>query len=244
MKKTNSLENFRVVLVEPESSGNIGSIARLMKNFGLKHLVLVNPLAEVNEECVNFAAHGADIINNVKIVETLEKALEDTDLIIGTTSISASDYNPIRTCLSSYELYNLEFTQKNVVALVFGRESRGLSNEELNQCDFTVTIPAEPAYPTLNISHAASIIFYELYRIKAKKGFQKNRLASRVEKEAILKYFNEILREINYHVFKFHVATRIIRNIFTRALITGREAHTLIGILRRVSENLRKVEKK
>lgn len=238
MKASSLLKRFRVVLVEPESSGNIGSIARLMKNFGLNDLVLVNPIAEVNEESINFAAHGVDIINNIKVVNNLADAIFDVDLIIGTTSIPASDYNPIRTCLSSYELCNMDFARKGSVALVFGRESRGLSNKELNLCDFTVTIPAESNYPTLNISHAASIIFYELHKMKAKKSFQKSRLASKVEKEKILNYFNEILNKINYPTVKFHVAYRIIRNIFSRVLITGREAHTLIGILRRISENL------
>ncbi len=238
MKSTDMLENFRVVLVEPESSGNIGFIARLMKNFGLKDLVLVNPIAKVNEESVNFSAHAVDIINNIKIVDSLEDALEDADLIIGTTSIPGSDYNPIRTCLSSYELCKMDFAEKSIIALVFGRESRGLTNEELNQCDFTVTIPAEHSYPTLNISHAASIIFYELRKVKAERGFQKSRLASKIEKEIILNYFNEILSKIGYPRVKFHIARRIVRNIFSRALISGREAHTLIGILRRISENL------
>ncbi|MEM2906604.1 MAG: RNA methyltransferase [Candidatus Odinarchaeota archaeon] len=240
---TYPLENFRIVLMEPESSGNIGAIARLMKNFGLKELILVKPIAEVNSETINFAGHGVDIVNSIKIVDSLEDALKNIDLVIGTTAIAASDYNPVRNCISSHELDKLDLAKKGRTAIIFGRESKGLSNRELNRCDFTVTIPAEPAYMTLNVSQAASIIFYELHKVKAKRGFQKNRLASKDEKEIILKYFNEILGKINYPVTKLHIAHRIIRNIIGRALITGREAHTLIGILRRASEAIKPINR-
>lgn len=235
MSKRFPSDNFRVIFVEPENSGNIGSIARLMENFSLKELILINPSVDIDDTAKAFATHGLSVLNNAKIFSRIDDAICDSDLVIGTTAIAGGDYNPLRTCLSAHEIDKLALPGKCRVSLIFGRESRGLSNEELNHCDIILTIPASPSYTTLNVSHAAAIIFYELYKYYSKKAFQKNRLAKSREKELMIKYFNLVLSNINYPPNKSHVAQRIFRNLIGRAVITGREIYTLMGIFRRLS---------
>jgi tRNA/rRNA methyltransferase len=232
--------NIKIVFIEPESSGNIGSIARVMKNFGLKKLFLVNPKTEVDSEAKALAMHGRDLLDNVISVDDIKSIIDSTDLIIGTSAVSGGDYNPLRANLSIKELNKLKIPKDGSIAILFGRESRGLSNRELNLCDFILSIPADNEYPTLNVSQAATIIFYELFNLNYKIIFQKSRLAENKEKELIIKFLDKILLKINYPSYKRNITERIFKNLIGRALITGREAYSIIGIFRRIFDFIEK----
>ncbi|MHA1409175.1 MAG: RNA methyltransferase [Candidatus Odinarchaeia archaeon] len=236
MRKRIFAENIDVIFVEPESSGNIGAIARVMKNFGLSNLILVNPKAVIDNDAKAFAMHGRSVLEQIQKKPTLDDALKEIDLVIGTSAISGGDYNPLRASLSVRELNKLEIPEKGRIGIIFGRESRGLSNNELNICDFIITIPASETYPTLNVAQAAAIIFYELFNLTTNKIFQKSRLAKKQEKELIVKFFENTLSSINYPEHKRYAATRIFRNLIGRAILTGREAYSLIGVFRRIYE--------
>ncbi|MFB0560618.1 MAG: RNA methyltransferase [Candidatus Lokiarchaeia archaeon] len=224
---------IKVIILEPENAGNIGAIARAMKNFALEELIIVNPKFENMFEAEVRAMHGTDVLKNMKIVKNFDKAISDVDFIVGTTAKTGMNYNVLRTAMAPELLVEKLVNLDGKIALLFGRESSGLSNEELEKADIVVTIPAS-SYSTLNISHAASIIFYEIYKNQAYKKKGAPRASSKKEKEKALEYFRLILKDIRYSSFKYRIAERVFHNVISRAFISGREIHTLIGVLRRI----------
>jgi TrmH family RNA methyltransferase len=223
-----------VILVEPENECNIGFIARVMKNFGLKELRLINPKVNLGESAEKCAAHAKDILFGCKIFNSLKDSIEDVDFKIGTTANAAIDSsNLLRLAMPVYELKEKLPPMRNKIAIIFGRESIGLKNEELELCDILVNIPTDPCYRTMNVSHAASIILYELY--KANKGFNEMFLkgASADLKKRLIEYFLQLAYETRIHEHKVKLAHRAFKNIINRAFISEREASLLIGILRK-----------
>ncbi|MEM3526555.1 MAG: RNA methyltransferase [Candidatus Jordarchaeaceae archaeon] len=229
-----NLLKIKVVFLEPENAGNVGAIARAMKNFELKELVLVNPKYNDMLEAEIRTMHGIDVLKNMNIVNTLEDAFSDVDFVVGTTAKTGMNYNVLRTTITPDSLVGRLRNVNGKIALLFGRESIGLTNEELEKADVVVTIPASSYYPTLNVSHAAAIIFYEIYKSQAHRKRYAPRSSSKLEKEKALEYFSLILKDINYPAFKSRIAERVFRNVISRAFISGREVYTLIGVLRRI----------
>ncbi|WXG40686.1 MAG: RNA methyltransferase [Candidatus Freyarchaeum deiterrae] len=223
----------KVVVLEPENAGNVGAIARAMKNFALEELVLVNPKFEDMLEAEIRTMHGIDVLKNMKVVNSFEESISDVDFIVGTTAKTGMNYNVLRTTITPDLLVERLVSVNGKIALLFGRESMGLTNEELAKADTIVTIPASN-YSTLNVSHAAAIIFYEIYKSQAHKKKGAPRSASKVEKDKALDYFSLILKDIKYPSFKYGIAERVFHNVISRAFISGREIYTLIGVLRRI----------
>jgi len=232
-----------VIFLGAENEGNIGSLARVMKNFGLAKLILVSPKVRIGKDAIKAAMHAQDVLRSAKIVEKFEDVIKNVDFVVGTTARLGWNYNVLRTPVYPDQLSRLKEV-KGKVAIVFGRESSGLTNEELNKCDIVLTIPANPEYPTLNITHAAAIIFYEIFKMFKKSQAERYRCASRIEKEKILEIFHELLREIGYPQEKTQIAFRIFRNIIGRSFISGREAHTLMGVFRRTIMVLKRLKQK
>lgn len=232
-----------IVIVEPEHEGNIGSIARLMKNFGLKELWLVNPKIQIGKEAFSLASHANDVLENAKIVNDLDTALSNVGSIIGTTSIYAkSSTNLLRANVSPQELAKTIYTVKGKVAILFGRESTGLSNEELTKCDILVTIPTSPYYRTLNVASASAIIFYELWKTKSKfkRGFVEE--ASREHRERLQSYFEKIC-QLSPPSHKARLASKAFKNLTSRGFISRREATLMLGVFRQLlQESPKKIE--
>src|SRR3972149_1505765 len=146
-----------IILAEPENDGNIGAIARAMKNFGMKNLVLINPKCDhLSEDAIKRSKHAKDVLRKAKVCKF--EALDDFDVLVGTTAIIGSDYNITRLPITPKELAQ-NINPKADVGILIGREGDGLNEKELNRCDFIVSIPSSKEYPTLNISHACAIIF-------------------------------------------------------------------------------------
>ncbi len=224
---------MRIVLVEPEHEGNIGSIARLMKNFRLNDLWLVNPKAEIGEEARAFASHAQEILTSVTVVKALEQALSDVNYVVGTTSILAKHSSNLkRTSITPKELSRTVWEIRGKVALLLGRESTGLSNEELIRCDIIVTIPSNPAYKTLNVASASAIIFYELWkaRLSNRRGYIEE--AEREYRERLLMLFEKMCKTVNLPMHKRRLAREAFKNVISRAFISNREATLLIGAFR------------
>lgn len=220
---------YTVVFVEPESSGNIGALARVMKNFGLKELILVNPKCEIDKEAKARAKHAFDIIEKARIVKDFGK-IGNFDFVIGTTGKITPDYNEVRCAITPRELAG---QAKGKIAIVLGREGIGLTNDELALCDIVVHIPTDPRYPVMNITHAAAIIFYELFSANKEVGEK----ASKREKEVLLDYFDGILNDLPAIRDKKKVG-KIFRNIVNRSRIAGKEAHTLAGVLNEIKKKV------
>ncbi|MFZ5996538.1 MAG: RNA methyltransferase [Nitrospirota bacterium] len=155
-------DNIFFVLIEPREPGNVGASARAIKNMGFKRLCLVNP-APLTDEAKWFAHNAEDVLENAGIYSSLSEAIADKSLVVAVAR---------RTGKRRGMIYPLEqgvpqlhkIACDNKVALLFGREDRGLYNEEVNECGMLLTIPSSREHPSLNLSHAIIVVAYELSR--------------------------------------------------------------------------------
>jgi len=235
-------QHFSVILVEPETAGNIGSVARVMKNFGFTHLVLVNPKVKDLTDAIIFSKHGYDVLESAIIVDNLSKLTTQYDLLIGTSAKTASDYNVLRSFVYLEDVSNILVSSRGKIGLVFGRESIGLTNDELNMMDFLITIPATEDYPVLNLSHAVAIVLYEIFKHKFAQSIiaRRNPLASELEKKHLMIFFSNIVKSVTDDKVKQEIVIRSFRNVLGRSFITKREINSLLGIFRKVSQLLEK----
>jgi tRNA (cytidine32/uridine32-2'-O)-methyltransferase len=155
------LDNIRIVLVNTSHTGNIGSTARAMKTMGLRDLYLVDPVSAPDGKSSALAAGAGDVLANATIVSDLSEAVKDCSLIVGTSARSRTLPWPMLTPREC-GVKMVQEGQKGPVALVFGRENNGLSNEELQLCHFHVCIPANPEYSSLNLAAAVQTLCYEI----------------------------------------------------------------------------------
>lgn len=154
------LQKIRIVLVNTSHPGNIGGAARAMKNMGLSQLYLVEPKEFPADKAVWRAAGAADILESAVVVETLDEAVSDCGLVVGTSARERRIPWPLVTPRECGERAIVE-TQHHDVAIVFGREDRGLTNEELHKCNYHVHIPANDEYSSLNLACAVQVLSYE-----------------------------------------------------------------------------------
>lgn len=155
------LDNIRMVMVNTTNSGNIGAAARALKNMGLSKLVLVEPKEFPSDQAVWRAANALDVLDQAQVVSTLDEAIADCGLVIGTSARGRRIPWPLLTPRECGDKVLVE-AATHPVAIVFGREDRGLTNEELQRCHFHVHIPANPEYSALNIAAALQVIAYEI----------------------------------------------------------------------------------
>jgi tRNA/rRNA methyltransferase len=156
------LANLRVVLVHPRGSGNVGSIARAMKNLGLTDLSIVGKARTRSFWARAMAVHGRDILGEAKCYETIREAIAECVLVVGTTcraGLYRRHSQPPRELAPDI----VAAAQTGKVALIFGPEDHGLSNKDLEFCQLLITIPTHPDYPSLNVAQAVVICLYEIY---------------------------------------------------------------------------------
>jgi TrmH family RNA methyltransferase len=245
-EKTFNKNHLSVVIVEPSKPQNLGNIARLIMNFGFSNLILVNPQLNLADPEIQIVARRAEvIINRAVFVSSLKEIRERFDFVIGTTARVGSDYNLRRVAISPEELLVTEFQFKNL-AVVFGREQHGLTNREISICDLIVSIPTQPSYSAMNVSHATAILlyflsrkFHEIYHYSSETK-AKHRAASYEERQQLIKYFDQLIKITEYHPEKQHVAVQSFSNIISRGYVTGRELTTLMGVIKWTILNLQK----
>ena len=156
------LDNVSIVLVGIRNPGNIGSAARAMKNMGVTRLVLVNPAPYDIPEVYNLAWGAEEVVRNARVCKTLDEALGDCGLVVGATRRKGRRRRPIpplRTVISKIGAA----TMSNQVDILFGREDKGLSNEELAHCQLALSIPTSRKMPSLNVAQAVMVVCYELF---------------------------------------------------------------------------------
>ena len=156
------LNKLRIVMVNTTHPGNIGAAARAMKNMGLSRLYLVDPIAKIDDEAMQRSSRAEDILNNVVICDTLEEALADCGLVVGTSARSRTIPWPLMNPRQCGDRVAQAVSADNEVAIVFGRESRGLTNEELHLCHAHVHIPTEESFSSLNVAQAVQVMAYEM----------------------------------------------------------------------------------
>ncbi len=231
--------NLRVVLVEPMYDGNVGSVARSMKNFGFDQLVLVNP-CRIEDFGLGMASHAKDILDKAKVVTTIEEAIEGASLVIGTTGKRLGEgHKHLRLHIREPWITPAELAEKlneksGDLALLLGRENWGLTNEELSLCDLLVSIPTSESYPVMNVAHAATIILYELSQVES-GGIA---LASSETLHRLRESASSLLEYINYPMFKREFKTLMLQRILGRAELTEREANTLLGMIKLIRWHL------
>ncbi|MBO3461940.1 RNA methyltransferase [Aetokthonos hydrillicola Thurmond2011] len=244
------LNQVRIVLVEPQGALNVGSIARVMKNFGFNHLVLVNPLCNpLSEEAKQMAVHAQDVLESAVIVDTLPAALDGCTRAIATTARVRNPETSLENPRTALPWLIEEPTQP--AALIFGREDRGLSNEELYYAQKFVCIPTNSSYLSLNLATAVGICCYELAQsidINLTDIADKEISISEYEQapiEVVESYYQQLellLLKIGY-LYPHTATTRMekFRQIYNRAQLQTREVAMLRGILRQIEwaiENL------
>ncbi len=156
------LANIRIVLVRPRGSGNIGSIARAMKNMGARELAIVGRARTGSFWARAMATHGRDILKDARVYETIRDAIADCALVVGTTCRSGL-YRQHRQTLREVAPQLASAARTGKVALIFGPEDHGLSNKDIEHCQLLITIPTHPEYQSLNVAQAAVICLYEIY---------------------------------------------------------------------------------
>ncbi len=232
-----SKTRIRVVLVQPEGEINIGSVARIVKNFDADELYLVDPIAKITDRTREFAAKALDILEKIVVVKTLREALSAVDLSVCTSAIVGGEKDVLRHPITPWQLVDI-VKDKEKIAVVFGRESVGLTRDEIAQCDILVTIPANPKYPTLNLSHAVAVILYELYKslkIDANKGELLYKPASNEIIELILNYFRRILETLERDERRKEKIYVSFRRILNKSIPSDAEAHNILYIMRKIS---------
>ena len=156
-----SLENIRVVLVNTSDCRNIGSAARAMKTMGLSQLILVDPVEMPNGQAQALSAGASDVLAGAKVISSMQEAIKDCGLVIGTSARSRTLPWPMLDPRQTGEKLVQEMSNFPV-AIVFGRENSGLTNDELQRCHFHVQIPANPDYSSLNLAMAVQTLSYEI----------------------------------------------------------------------------------
>lgn len=226
---------IQIVFVEPENPGNIGALARVMKNFGFKQLILVNPQCNhLAQDARNRAKHANDVLNNALVVDSLGDL--DADYIVGSTAKLGTDYNIPRSPLTPADFAKKVIKIKNNIALLIGREGKGLYNEEIALCDFIVNIPSSKTYPTLNAVHAATILLYELFIERNKESVHdKFKAASKQDKDQVLKVLDSALENMDFATKEKEETQRIVwKKLLGKSMLTKREAFALMGFLKKV----------
>jgi TrmH family RNA methyltransferase len=224
-----------VILVNPKYGGNVGAIARNMMNFGVDELRIVGNKEILNNEAYVRAVHAKNILNNAKFYNNLNDAIEDIDFVVGTSGAVSGDRNLKRVPITPRELAEKHKTLDGKLGVVFGREDDGLSNKELELCDLFVSIPTSEEYPIMNLSHAVSVILYELYLSSIESPYNvKMREASKLEKDILLNLFNDFVDNIKYiPEYRKELCKTIFKRIISRAFISGKEANTLMCVFKR-----------
>lgn len=236
------LDRIRIILVNTSHPGNIGSVARAIKTMGLKTLYLVNPQQFPHDKATEMASGAADILQQAVVVETLAEAIADCTLVIGTSTRSRTIPWPLMMPREMTHRVKQE-PRDSHIAILFGREQTGLTNEELQRCHVCVQIPANPEYSSLNIAAAVQVIAYELRVASlAAEGMSEEwdyRPATADEMERFYVHLQEVLVAIEF--FKPNAPRQLLarlRRLFNRARLDVMEINILRGILTAVQESI------
>ena len=222
---------YGVVLVEPQSDGNVGSVARVMANFGLGELVSVGT-CPVTDFTRAMACHGWEVVENRREYESLEHAIEGFNLSVATTAQAGkSDRHMIRSpTMTPEKIAGRLGNAGGRVALVLGREDSGLTADEIRACDIVCSVPTPSCYGTMNISHALAIMLYAL-KPGAAPVYE---LASGDLLRTLHNTCDEIIKGADYNDNRARVIATVVKRVVGRAELTAQEAYTINGFLRDV----------
>lgn len=223
-----------VVLIGTEYETNLGMVARVMKNFGLEELRIVEPYCGMGPDAIMYSKHAKEVLSNAKIYPNLREAVEDCEAAVGFSGILKRNKGTIRAALPLRKFVERKGEYDGKVALVFGREGIGLNVAELRECDYIVHIEADSKYPVLNLSHAVAVVLYSLNAGVVKRTREK-RLPGN-EKEVLIQMFKSLLGR--YKLRNSERCEVAFRRVIGRANPTEKEGRSIMNVLRVTLEEL------
>ena len=245
-KKINSnelLNSIKVVLVGTTHPGNIGATARAMKNMGIVNMALVEP-KEFPSDIATYRSKAAkDVLENAEVFDTLKMAISDCELVIGTSARERKVPWPILNPKDASQEVS-RGSLNNKVAVVFGREDRGLTNEELGLCNLHVHIPTDPEYSSLNLSQAVQIMVYEIRSaILENEGNDGNwdvEFADNDQTERLISHMDELMQEVDfYEIDNPRKLLLRVRRFFKRSRLDVMEVNIFRGLFAAIQKKLK-----
>jgi tRNA/rRNA methyltransferase len=236
MKPQTNMKNISIVLYKPKYAGNVGSIARAAKNMGIGSIIVVGTTAFDREEMQQRSTHlAADVLDKIQYFDNIDTALGDFNYIVGTTARLGKARGPfIAPRAIAEKIVNI--SRKNKVALLFGPEDTGLSNDELRLCHAVVSIPTARELKSINLSHAVIIVCYEIFTASLASSEEATpKLAISKELEGMYGQIKTLLAQIGFlnpenpDYWMMH-----LRRFFTRAGLLSREVKIIRGICRQL----------
>jgi tRNA/rRNA methyltransferase len=259
--KVGKLSDFAVAMVEPEFGINLGYLARTAANFGIKKVVVVSR-RKLDKEKISkallFAAHGRSLIEKLEYFPSVRSLKRNFEILVGTTAIEARrKSNLTRRTLSPEECARMIFGQmkgpsnrSTKACFVFGRDTTGLTNEELRQCDHALTVRTLSTYNTLNVSHAAAIVFYTFTKLRGSEELTKVRtiirnsppvLSGRKERERVVILFLRLAEDSEFQSFKQKLLRESLERVLNRSDPTLRELYLLMGLASKADSKIRRL---
>jgi tRNA/rRNA methyltransferase len=235
-----------IVLVEPRYPINVGYVARIMKNFGVSRLLMVNPIYDI-EEARRYAMHGYHILETA-VSTNLEELRRNSRMLVGTTALKASSrLNIVRDTISPVKLAELiyDVPKNENIYIVFGREASGLKNSELQMCDIVLTNDTGTDYATMNISHALAIILYEITKRDLQNtpngvAVRNPKTARRPETEMLIAYAAKAAELAGYDMHKRPLLDSALKRLLAKSNPTSKEVTLMVSLFRKVNLNMQR----
>ncbi|MEW6380680.1 MAG: RNA methyltransferase [bacterium] len=237
-------ENIAFVLVSPKNSGNVGAVARALKNMGFRDLRLVNPRPVNWLDAIQMACGAEDLIEQARVEASLEGALSDITWVVGTT---ARRRRYAKTVSSPQDIARtvVSLSQENRIAFLFGSEKYGLTTQEMSFCHQAVTIPTQEDFCSLNLSQAVMVVAWELFKVfqegchhRSNTQPHQPRMASQDDLQGFFLHLEQVLTEIGFITEENSRHMMLsLKEMIRRKAVTGREVRILRGILRQVQHS-------
>ena len=240
----NPLNEFvQIVLVETSHPGNIGSVARAMKNMSLSRLALINPKKFPHDEATALAGNAGDVLEQAQVFSSIEEAVKNSKIIFATSARERTIEWPVASVKDAAQEINQLAAENIEVSILFGREDRGLTNEELQLSNKHLIIPADPEYPVLNIAMSTQVVCYELYQASHNEPigpWQDFPEYTSQELQHLIDHFNETVFKLDLIDPKNpkQILTRMER-MFRRLYPDQMEGNFLRGFLKAVNNKIK-----
>jgi tRNA/rRNA methyltransferase len=222
------------ILVEPAVPENIGAAARAIKTMGFKFLRLVNPCNYLDDKAQMLAHGSVDILKKALVFHSLKEALQDIDFVVGTTAKRRLAKNDYYNCPEIYNIIKRKSGTASNVALVFGRESKGLLNNEIKQCDILSSIPMKRKYPSINLAQSVMIYAYTLSPLVLEEPDKKSKNVGRSQMRVLKENVSRIMREIG-------IKPNIFGRIMERLSVLGDgDIHLLHSLCNKLIQRIEK----
>ena len=234
---------INIVLVDTIHPGNIGSVARAMKTMGLSRLSLVNPRIFPSDDAIALSGNATDVLKNAKIYKNIREAIKDSTFVYATSSRDRSIQWPIKDAASAAKDIHAEVNNNKEISIIFGKEDRGLTNDELENANRLIEIPANPIYPVLNLAMSVQIISYEIFKSSSDVKLKEWRDYPEVNSEQLQMLIDHFIETaIDMDVIDPDNPKKIISRIkrmFTRLQPDEMEASFMRGFLSGIKKKLK-----